>query len=172
VSRVMQLFESNQRIRQESYDYVRDDYVDEWAPRVGYLFTLGMDPFMYNNKQDAKMSTSGSRQSDGGIAVLWERDEKQDKSDNPRDWESRRFVCSYRYRPRSQAEYFEDCLMAAVYFGAMVYMESNIKRGWEYFIDRGYGGYLMYEVDRVTGKKKEKPGFIMDPPVTSMLLYM
>jgi hypothetical protein len=49
--------------------------------------------------------------------------------------------------------------MAAVYFGAMVYMERNIERGWEYFIDRGYGGYLMYEIDRATGKKKDKPGF-------------
>ena len=49
--------------------------------------------------------------------------------------------------------------MASVYFGSMVYMERNIERGWEYFIDRGYGGYLMYEVDRQTGKKRDKPGF-------------
>jgi len=159
ISRIMQEQESNRKIKQEAYDFVKDEDVYEWAPVNGNAFTLGMDPFRYNNKQDAKMSNSGSRQSDGGIAVLWERDEKLDPGPNPHEWESRRFVCSYRYRPRSQAEYFEDCLMAAVYFGSMVYMERNIERGWEYFIDRGYGGYLMYEIDRVTGKKKEKPGF-------------
>jgi hypothetical protein len=159
LSRHLKRHETNQRIRQEAFDYVRDDYTNEWAPKRGYQYTLGMDPFRYTNKSDARMSNSSSRQSDGGIAVLWERDEKLDPGDDPTMWESRRFVLSYRHRPRSQAEYFEDCLMAAVYFGAMVYMERNIERGWEYFIDRSYGGYLMYEIDRATGKKKDKPGF-------------
>jgi hypothetical protein len=159
ISRLLQPQETNRKIKQENYDFVRDDYVYEWAPRQGWQYTLGMDPFGYNNKQEAKQSTSNSRQSDGGIAVLWERDEKLDPGEDPRDWESRRFVLSYNYRPRSQAEYFEDCIMAAVYFGAMVYMERNVQRGWEYFIDRGYGGYLMYKVDRLTGKKDERPGF-------------
>jgi hypothetical protein len=88
MSRILKPNESNKKLKQEAYDYVRDAHVSEWTPIGGYAYTLGMDPFRYTNKQEAKNSSSGSRQSDGGIAVLWERDDKIDKSDNQMDWET------------------------------------------------------------------------------------
>jgi hypothetical protein len=75
-----------------------------------------------------------------------------------REWRTFKFILSYRYRPISTDEFNEDVLKAAVYYGATVYIERNKENTWQYFIDRGYGGYLQYETDPVTGRRAEKPG--------------
>jgi hypothetical protein len=130
-----------------------------WEPRFKNRFTCGCDPFRYANKTEGKFHETGSRQSDGGISVLWEHDPTVDRDPDMSKWKSRKFVLSYRHRPRSQEEYNEDVLMACVYFGAMLYPETNVETTWKHFIDRGYAGYLKYDIDSLTGRRKDRPGF-------------
>jgi len=152
--------QANHKMIEEVFDELKKDWVSQWRPKNPHRFTVGVDPFRYGTSNAAKQNESQSRQSDGGIAVLWERDETIDTSDNMADWESHRFVLSYRYRPLTLDDYCEDVLKTCIYFGGMVYMERNVERVWEYFVNHGYGGYLLYQVDRTTGKKAEKPGFM------------
>jgi hypothetical protein len=121
-------------------------------------FTVGVDPFEYTNKADSKNTESNSRQSNGGLAVLRERDLEVDRGDDPTEWKTRRLIVCYSYRPSSTYEFNEDVLMTAVYYGGSVFMERNKTNCWEHFILRGYGGFLQYETDMSTGKIKDKPG--------------
>ena len=41
----------------------------------------------------------------------------------------------------------------------MLYPERNKEALWQYFIEKGYGGYLKYDIDIKTGKISDKPGF-------------
>lgn len=129
-----------------------------YAPVEPNLFTAGVDTFGYDNKTTAKLRTNKSRQSDGGLAVLQERDKEKDPGDDMREWNTFRFILSYRYRPVSTDEFNEDVLKVCVYYGATAYIERNKENTWQYFIDRGYGGYLQYDTDPVTGRRAEKPG--------------
>jgi len=103
-------------------------------------------------KQGAKFGglASNSRQSNGGLAIRWEKE-----AEHP---ESGRCIVSYNYRPATQQEFMEDVLMVAQYYGAMIYPEQNVERFIEYLYDRGYGGYGLYDVDIMTGKAKSLPG--------------
>jgi hypothetical protein len=111
-------------------------------------------------KQAGRMgsSTSSSRQSDGGIAILWEFDPAIDGNKSKKDWDSFRCVCSYRYRPSTQEEYFSDVLMCAQYFGAMIYPEQNVEAFIVYMYSHGFGGYGLHDCDIMTGKMKPLPG--------------
>jgi hypothetical protein len=160
LSLILQDHERNQMIQEDYYDHLKQNWFKQWRPKNPHRFTAGIDPFRFGTSNAAKQMDSTSRQSDGGIAVLWERDNSIDASEDMAEWHTHRFVLSYRYRPPALADYCEDVLKVCVYFGAMVYMERNIERVWEYFVDNGFGGYLLYEIDRTTGKKAEKPGFM------------
>jgi hypothetical protein len=138
------------------WDVEKGGMIPSWEPVYKSRFTLGCDPFEYSN---TKVDTGTSKQSDGGIAVLRSRDMSIDKGDDPHTWSTRRFVLSYRYRPASLLEYNEDVLMAAEYYGAMVFMERNKTGTWEHFIRRGRGGFLKYQMDLTTGKLADKPGY-------------
>lgn len=145
---------TNQKRRIQWLDVATGRSIWAYEP-VDYRFMCGADPFEYGGRRD-RITTS--RQSDGGIAVLWMHDPKIDPGENMREWDSYKFVLSYRYRPESQAEYNEDVLMACIYFGALLYPERNVSRLWEYFIERGYAGYLAYDINPITGKRADKPG--------------
>jgi hypothetical protein len=58
----------------------------------------------------------------------------------------------------TQDDFFEDVLMAAQYFGSMVYPEQNVEAFIVYLYKRGYGGYGLHDVDLLTGKPKPLPG--------------
>lgn len=147
---------SNRRIKGEYYDSLKGIWRPSWSPMDGYRFTLGVDMFRnltpVQAKQVAKFggTLTNSRQSNGGIAIYWERD-----SEYP---ESGRCVLSYNYRPATQVEFMNDVLMAAQYFGAMIYPEQNVERFIEYMYDMGYGGYGLHDLDMTTGKMKPLPG--------------
>ena len=153
----------NQKERYEIWDGLSQKMVASWRPINGQRFTLGCDPYRNLNATQAKQaskigtSMSNSRQSDGGIAILWEHDPSIDNSTNKKEWKSFRCVLSYRYRPATQAVYFEDILMAAQYFGAVIYPEQNVERLIEYIFERGYGGYFLYDIG-LDGKQKSLPG--------------
>jgi len=146
----------NQRNRSEFYNSLKGVYMPSWAPVNGQRFTCGVDMFRnltpIQAKQGARFggTSSNSRQSNGGIAILWEKDEKYP--------DSNRCVLSYNYRPPTQMEFMEDVLMAAQYFGAMIYPEQNVERFIEFMFDRGYGGYALFDIDMMTGRMKSLPG--------------
>jgi len=160
LSMILRPEETSLVMQEDAADYLTGEWRKQYRPRHPYRFTASADPFEYSTSQQAKQRESHSRQSDGGIAVLWEKDERVDGDrEDMREWDSHRFVMSYRYRPTSLEAYCEDVLKTCIYFGAMLYVERNKTGVWQYFVDKGYGGYLMYEIDRATGKTAEKPGF-------------
>jgi len=99
--------------------------------------------------------------SDGGGAILRERDALEDPGNIKSEWSSLSFVATYRYRAASDDEYAEDMLMACVYYGSMAFSENNIAIINKHFIKRGYGGFLKYAIDEVTGRMKDTPGYYM-----------
>jgi len=151
---------TNQREPFEVWDGLSQKVVPSWRPINGHRFTLGADPFRNLKAQEAKQGArfgggmSNSRQSDGGIVIIWEHDPSIDADTDQKKWKSFRTVLTYRYRPATQNEYFDDILMAAQYFGAMIYPEQNVDAFIPYMFDSGMGGYG----DIVTGHQKPLPG--------------
>jgi hypothetical protein len=126
-------------------------------PRNSKKGVVGSDAFKFNGDKDMAMST-GTYQSEGGIAAFLRRDFKIDPEEKSiYEWETHCFVAAYRNRPLSD-EYNEDVLMCAIYFGYMIFLERNAGTLWEYLIKCGYEGYLLYEMDPATGKYKPQPG--------------
>lgn len=152
----------NKKVLVMHYSTIENRMVPMYRPDNPGVFILGADPFRFTNKNEAnikaKKTGSRSRLSDGGIAVLWNYDPNIDHGRPKTSWESYKFVLSYRYRARNSDEYNEDVLKAAIYFGAMVYPEVNAESTWEYFIRTKFGGYLLYDIDPVSGRQREKPG--------------
>ena len=154
---------TNQREGIEVWDGLSQKSVMSWRPRNGQRFTCGIDPFRNLNANQAKakaktgFSLSNSRQSNGGIAILWEYDEHIDKGKGKKDWDSFRCILSYNYRPMTQEEYFEDVIMACQYYGAMMYPEQNVEAFIAYVYKRGYGGYFLFDLG-LDGRPKPLPG--------------
>lgn len=152
---------SNKKVKVMHFSTFEQKMIPMWRPMHPDMFTLGADPFRFGNKQDERIGRTlnkGSRLSDGGIAVLWNYDETVDGGKTMDEWETYRFVLSYRYRASNTDEYNEDVLKASIFFGAMVYPETNAPTTYEYFIRHEFGGYLLYDKDKYTNKLKEKPG--------------
>lgn len=147
---------TNRRRVVDFYDGLRQEWRQSWTPIDGYKFTCGVDMFRnltpIQSKQASKLGgiATNSRQSSGGIAILWEAD--------PQYPESGRCILSYNYRPSTQQEFMDDVLMAAQYFGAMIYPEQNVERFIEYMFDNSFGGFGLYDTDLATGRMKPLPG--------------
>lgn len=148
--------QTNLKKRTLMWDVEKGTMVPSWEPMYKSRFSMGVDPFEYSN---SKTDTGTSKQSDGSITVVRCRDASVDTSDDPHDWHTWRIVLTYRYRPASLLDFNEDCLMAAEYFGAMVFLERNKTGTWEHFVRRGRSGFLRYQQDLVTGKLADKPGY-------------
>jgi hypothetical protein len=154
---------TNQREAFEAWDGLSQKVIPSWRPINGQRFTLGADPFRNLNSQQAKLGArfgggmSNSRQSDGGIVVIWEHDPEIDKGTDRKEWQSFRTVLTYRYRPATQEDYFNDVLMAAQYFGAMIYPEQNVDAFVPYIYKMGFAGYCMYDIG-LDGRQKPLPG--------------
>ena len=100
------------------------------------------------------------RKSNGSILVRWRRDVILDPLEREiSDIQSDRDILTYSFRPNTVSEYCEDCIMACVYTGAMMYPERNRTNVIDHFRKRGYEGYLLYNVDRNTGKREPNPGW-------------
>jgi hypothetical protein len=150
----------NRRKRVRVYNGTSQRVEYHWGP-VDSRFVIGCDAFGFDNKQLMDKDGVKSRKSDGGIAAFYPYDGNVDKEDEPENMQSDRFVLSYRHRPPSSDAYNEDVLMACIYFGAWCYPERNATATWEYFLRRGYGGYLKYDRDPSSGKPNDKPGYWM-----------
>jgi len=155
---------TNQRMPIEVFYPQKGIVVPAWRPVNGQRFTCGIDMFRNLKQADSKSkdrldgSISTSRQSNGGIAILWEHDPAIDSGQDQKQWQSYRCVLSYNYRPSTQVEFMEDVLMACQYFGAMMYPEQNVERFIEYAYDRRMGGYFLFDTEITSGRLKALPG--------------
>lgn len=154
----LQREQTNLRVQSQGWDASKGAFVPMWKPAGKVRITLGVDPFSYMNKSEAKFSSTSSRQSDGGIAGLLDYDPMAETSKDIKEWNTKTFILSYRNRPPSLDEFCEDVLKAAIYLNAHIFPENNVNEFWAYFIRNGFGQYLLYDTDIRTGKLKEKPG--------------
>ena len=122
------------------------------APYNVNRFVAGGDPFKFDVVQ-------GNRKSDGAGAVFMFRDANADPDEKDiSQWTTHRFVCTYSKRPRTKDEYTEDMIKMCVYYGCYMFPEINVPTLWEGFVNRGYGGYLLYRKDPGTGRVSKTPG--------------
>lgn len=101
----------------------------------------------------------GRRMSDGGGAVFMYKTPNDSDNIDIAMWEGHRFVCLYKHRPDTTEEWGEDMLMMCQYYGVLFFPENNLYVAAKHFEDRGYGGYLKYEVDAKTKKFKKNCGW-------------
>lgn len=145
------LSENERNLKYSDTIFKDGEYKTMWFP-INPKFTSSADPFKYNK-------TKGKRMSDGGGAVFWDFDKTIDGDKDIKYWQSHRLVCTYRNRPADLNDYCEDMLMMTVFFGAMMYPEINVAAVWKHFDDRGYGGFLKYDIDHKTNNYSNTPGF-------------
>ena len=151
----------NKKVKVIGFNPIEQKNTEMWRPMYPDMFTMGVDPFDFAGKNASRTGASigkVDKLSDGGIAVLWNYDNTLDKGSVKSEWESYRFVLTYRHRAANTDFFNEDVLKAAIYFGAMVYPETNLSVTYEYFVRMGFGGYLLYDTDKYTGMLKPKPG--------------
>jgi hypothetical protein len=94
--------------------------------------------------------------------MLWEYDSSIDGKKPKRDWDSDRVILTYRWRPATWNEFIEDMIMAAQYYGAMIFPEYNVEAIVKEVIDAGFGGFLLFDLDLMTGRPKAMPGRYTD----------
>lgn len=128
-------------------------YVDGAMKFPGHTsrFIAGADPFRFKETLNRKKSS-------GAGAVFYKYDYVIDANSDISKWKSNRFVCTYCFRPRDKHEYGEDMIKMCVYFGCEMNPEINVDFIWDYFQERGYGGYLFFRRDRKTGLTIATPG--------------
>jgi len=151
---------SNQKVRIEFYSVFANAVVPMWQPRFPTASVIGGDPFKFKNKQQDLMSrmvkgTNQSKQSRGGMAGL-ECVSEQDADKPMSQWTDYGFFMSYCHRT-NENEFNEDYLMACIFWGSMAYPEANVGSVEKFFIEKGFGGYLIYDLDS-KGRKKDYAG--------------
>ena len=127
---------------------------DIWIPdpRFSDEFTHSGDPFKANK-------TQGKRMSMGGGSVFLNFNENIDGNKPISEWVTHTTVATYLYRPLTLPEYCEDQLMACLYYNCRSFPEIDVAAIWTHFEERGYGGFLKYDIDPSTKKLKNTPGF-------------
>lgn len=143
---VSYLFDHPNHANRQIYDAGRK------YPANTTLFIAGGDPYRFKE-------TLNGKKSDGAGAVF----RKYNIAIDPpgidlAKWQTHRFCCTYTYRPRDKNEYGEDMIKMCVYYGCEMFPEINVDFLWDYFEDRGYGGYLFYRKDPKTGLSLRTPG--------------
>ena len=133
------------------------DDLQSWMPGNTSWGVAGGDPIKFKR-------TEGSRRSNGGGAVV----RKGQIRDNDFSMK-RRFACTYNFRPNDKYEYAEDMLKMCVYYGVQMNPEINVPLLWDYFEDRGYTGFLMFQFDRQKGEFKITPGANTNDKITQQI---
>lgn len=136
--------------------FIWDDQTNSYKPDPDLIgkFILGCDPFSYDNRD-----VSGKKKSNGGGAMYMPHDATIDYDGRPdAECVTGDFVMTYNNRVETTDEYCEDMLLAAVYWGSMVFTERNVDHVIKYFRNNNAGGYLMHMIDPLTGKIDPIPG--------------
>lgn len=112
------------------------------APKNHWLGAGGLDPFGKNQTQDGK----GSK---GSFHFINRPNANYPETSN-------QFVLEYIHRPPTLSQFYEDALMASVFYGYPIFYEND-KSGIEtYFEQRGYLEYLMLRPERYDSRKNKK----------------
>lgn len=96
---------------------------------------------------------------------------KGDPVDLGSDFQTKRVVCTYMERPSDPAEFFEDMILATVYYGTDFLPEKNKYGGMSAYLNlRGYAGYEMEKPTTVKNHKgqTEKGGVTATESSVSM----
>jgi hypothetical protein len=134
-------------------------------PVYNDIFISSADPFRLEK-------TEGYRMSDGSGATLYMHDPNIDTENiDIRDYKTNRFVCTYLNRPPTKDEYCEDMLKCCIYWGSLMFAENNIDIINDYFLRKGYKGYLLYNIDPESGRKKQNAGFSTSGPTIKKKLF-
>ena len=112
------------------------------SPKNHWLGAGGLDPF----GKDQTQAGTGSK---GSIHFI-----NRPNANYPET--GRMFVLEYIHRPPRLAQFYEDALMSAVFFGYPIFYEND-KSGIEtYFTERGYLEYLMLRPERFDSRNNKK----------------
>lgn len=153
--------EANQITTMMDYSAFEDDEIVVNRP-LQPKFILGLDPQQFSNKAESVyLNSKHTKKSDTAITILQRRDKEIDISENPYDWKTFKFVAKMRERLSSSKEAAEEALKAAIYYGALMHIETNRTEVWERIVEWGFGGYLNYNVEILadgTVKRASKPG--------------
>lgn len=136
----------------ESMANKRIKSIKGWTPSRTDFGIAGADDF-------SAKKTEGNRTSDGGGAVFMYKTTEDSSEKDIATWEGHRFICLYKHRPWTTEEWGEDMIMMCQYYGVLFFPENNLYVSAKHFEDRGYGGYLKYEVDAKTKKFKKNCGW-------------
>jgi hypothetical protein len=113
---------------------------ESFYPNNNLHFVLGVDPFDHKITEDGRMSK-------GACVVMRKR-----TPFNENEPHSRSFVAKYCHRPELPSMFYEDVLMASVFFGGEILYENNKDGIMRYFEERGYASFMMWLPERA------KPG--------------
>lgn len=151
----------NKKTQIEFFSIFENAVVPMWQPRYPKMAVIGADPYRFKNIQQDKMSrtvkgTGSSKLSRGGMGGLFCAYD-DDLLKPMKEWQGYSFFMSYCHMTNSN-EYNEDLLKAAIYWGAMIYPEVNQGNVEAYMIEKGFGGYLIYEINQGSGQRKNYAG--------------
>lgn len=153
--------EANQITTMMDYSAFADDEIIMNRPLYPRRFIMGLDPQQFSNKAESVfLQSRNTKKSDTSIVILKRRDKEKDISDNPKDWDVH-FVAAMRERLSSNKEAAEEALKAAIYYGALIHIETNRTEVWERLVEWNFGGYLNYNVEVLadgTVRRSPKPG--------------
>lgn len=129
-------------------------YVPSKSPKYPSRFSMGVDPYDFRSAPQGKKSEF--HLSKGGIGVI-HNDDPNESHLPIQDRESGQLICYYEHRLPSQTEFFDDIIACAVWYGALINLETNLKRFIEYATDEGYGSYL-WRATMPDGTYRKDPG--------------
>lgn len=144
ISRVPELHERNQFV------YGPDGI--EPAPNVWGKKIIGMDPVKYH-----KHEVEHGKFSDSAGAIWYPYDEEKDNGKHRQDWDSQRFLATYKYRTDNKFMYAEEMAAASVLFGALGYPENNFNLISDEWQRNDMRGYLIFDLNE-QNNPKPKPG--------------
>lgn len=101
----------------------------KWYPLNAHIGRGGVDSFDIDKTVDGQASN-------GAVSFIT----MYNLSDNT---PNNHFVLEYCERPSYREIFYEDTLMAAIFFGFPLLIENNKREIISYIQDRGYGGYVM-----------------------------
>lgn len=151
--------------KQEANKFYYDDRLDLIMPGNKGLFRFGIDMYKYSDKTESGKGSLGCgavyRNFNPAIdnPLLPPFEAYKTDRDGDTVWKTDRFSGVYLKRPDDKNEFCEQMLMCAIFHGVAAFPEINVPDVWDWFgRDRGFYGYLLHRVNRVTGRVDNRPG--------------
>lgn len=132
-----------------------------WHPGNFNFGTAGADPFRVDEITSNKKSMGTGSVFRGHDTTI--DPEHKDCS----QWSTNRFIATYCNRPLRD-EYCEDMLMMCVYYGIPMFPEMNLSVIMDYFKERGYYGFLLFQKD-INYRISKVPGANTNPKSISVM---